>query len=762
MSQRFKNSSSRFSWSGRLFLCCLIFFFLFPSYAFSSDNVPIKIGVLAKRGVVPTLERWRPTADYLSQALPGRKFEIVPLDFEEVHQAARVRSINFLITNSSYYVLLESDHGLSRIATMVNLLGDIPQNQFGGVILTRADRSDINRLSDLRGKSFWAVSPESLGGWLAGWREFNAQGIRPGHDLGLLKFSGTHDSVVMAVHSGIADAGTVRTDTLETMAAEGKISLADFKILNQQTDSSDFTYLLSTRLYPEWPFAALPHTDPDLVNDVTTALLQMPNSSNAARSAKIAGWNSPDDYQPIYDLLRERHLSLYQKFIGDISAISFAREHWPMAVPLIILLFLLTLSTAYTITLNRKLEQRVNERTRELVRETAERKGVEEKLHRAEKMEAIGLMASGVAHDLNNILSGIVNYPELMLMRLPEDSDLRRPISVIRDSGLRAADVVDDLLTLARGAAKVRICLDFNALVHEYLGSPEIKKVSALFPEVVITERLMPEGLQVNCAPTHVKKCIMNLVLNAAEAVGSVGEIIISSQTCDLTKQQGEALRLEDGQYVILSISDNGSGIAPEDQRHIFEPFYTKKNMGRSGTGIGLAVVWNCLQEHDGTVTVYSDDKGTDFSLYFPVFEQALVQENAGQQTVSDVDLQGDGESILIVDDEAHQREIATEILTELGYQAKAVDSGEEAVVYLKSQSVDLLLLDMIMAPGIDGLQTYQQIKKIHPDQKALIVSGYAEGSKIKEILSLGASSLLRKPYVINEIGLAVKKALSN
>ncbi|MCD6582137.1 MAG: PhnD/SsuA/transferrin family substrate-binding protein [Desulfuromusa sp.] len=747
----------------RLFFCWFVFFV--TSSPISANNLPVasvKIGVLAKRGQERALEKWGPTAGYLSQMIPGQRFEIVPLDFEGIRLAAMSQSVNFLITNSSYYVSLESDHGLSRIATMTNLHGDVQQNVFGGVIITRADRDDIDSLKDLVGKSFWAVDRKSLGGWLAAWREFHAQDIKPEHDFGLLKYSGTHDAVVLAVLNGETDAGTVRTDTLERMAAEGKINLSDFKILNSQTGNIEFEYLLSTRLYPEWPFATLPHTPQKLAQDVAAALLSMSAASQAAQAANIGGWTVPFDYQPIYDLLKELHLCLYKKYVSEISLTDFLREYWLSVVLLILLLGLLCFVTGYTILLNRKLDQRVEERTRELLQEVAERKLTEEKLHRAEKMEAIGLMASGVAHDLNNILSGVVSYPELLLMRLPADSELRQPITIIKDSGLRAAAVVADLLTVARDAAKVRSRENINTLILEYLQSPEAEKVRSLFPGISITSHLAADIKLVCCSPTHVNKSIMNLVLNAAEAVDVSGRIDVCTKVRELSTAQATDIGVTAGSYVVLTISDNGSGIDAADQKHIFEPFYTKKKMGRSGTGIGLAVVWNCMQDHGGTVTVQSNEMGTTFTLFFPLDDEDCNQLIKREATGIDSQLMAHGERILVVDDEVQQRDIATQILEELGYEVQVVSSGEDAIEYVKTDQVDLLFLDMVMEPGIDGLQTYAEIRKIHPGQKALLVSGFSESKKVEKAFSLGVGGFLKKPYTIEQLAASVREILSN
>lgn len=748
-----------------LFSFFVLFAVVSPASADISPSISIKIGVLAKRGHEHTLKRWEPTAAYLTRAIPDRRFEIIPLDFEAVRLAAMSQSIDFLITNSGYFVSLLPDYGLSRIATLANLHGDIPQHVFGGVIFTRADQANINNLQDLTGKSFWAVDRNSLGGWLAAWREFSFQEINPERDFGFLKFAGTHDAVVMAVQSGQADAGTVRTDTLERMAAEGKISLTDFKVLNSQGRDNNFTYLLSTRLYPEWPFVSLPQTSPTLAKKVAVALLNMSASSHAAQSANIGGWTVPLDYRPIQDLLKELHLSLYEQHIGPISFVDFLCQHWLTVLLLAVLLCLLVLTTAYTVFLNRKLEQRVDERTRELFQETVEHKSTEERLHRAEKMEAIGLMASGVAHDLNNILSGMISYPELLLMRLPIDSKLRQPITSIKESGLRAAEVVADLLTVARDAAKVRTLVNINTLVLEYLQSPEAEKIRSLYPELKISTQLADSLDLVCCSPSHVNKCIMNLVLNAAEAIEASGQIVICTENHESSAKEANAIEVKIGSYVTLTVSDNGSGIAPADLQHIFEPFYTKKKMGRSGTGIGLAVVWNSMEDHGGTVTVKSDDGGTSFTLFFPRNDEdcgLLVGKAEPQLTDIDLELRGNGERILVVDDEARQCDIAMQILTELGYLVQVVSSGGEAVDYVRKEPVDLLLLDMVMDPGMDGLQTFTEIIGFKPEQKALIVSGFSEKDKIERALSQGVKCFLKKPYTLRQLAVVVQKSLKD
>jgi len=745
-----------------VFLC----FFIFPSTVSAAEQNPlpsVKIGILAKRGEDRAKFRWVPTADYLNAAIPEYNFEIVPLDFEEVRLATMSQSVDFLLINSGYYATLKADHGLKQIATLTSLYNGIPHQFFGGVIFTRTNRDDIRQLKDLVGKSFWAVDQQSLGGWLAAWREFFDWGIHAERDFSLLKYAGTHDAVVMAVLNGEADAGTVRTGTLEHMAAEGAILLTDFKILNRQTADFDFGFLLSTRLYPEWPFAVLPHVTDKLVKKVTKGLLAMPTGSAAARAANIAGWEKPVDDKAVQDLFRELHLCMYEKYIGEITFSDFLRRYWLGGALLSAFICMVVLLAIYKDFLNKQLERRVLEKTDELHQQVADRKEAEEKLHRAEKMEAIGLMASGVAHDLNNILSAVVSYPELLLMKLPEDNELRKPIMAIRDSGLRAADVVADLLTVARDAAKVRIQANINTLVLEYLQSPEAEKLRSLYPQIEISTDLEKIAEPICCSPTHVTKSIMNLMLNAAEAIDGSGHISIQTGMRNLSAEEAKAIGVNPGQYIALRVIDDGPGIEPVDAEHIFEPFYTKKKMGRSGTGIGLSIVWSSMQDHDGSVTVQTDHEGTIFTLFFPLSKdncrQSISKEDIHLND-TDQDLKGHGERILVVDDDAHQREIALQTLSELGYRGKAVDSGEEAVKTAKEESFELVLLDMVMEPGMDGLQTFKALTEINPDQKALITSGFSESTKVDQAISLGVSGFLRKPYTLKQLADAIKTSL--
>lgn len=390
-------------------------------------------------------------------------------------------------------------------------------------------------------------------------------------------------------------------------------------------------------------------------------------------------------------------------------------------------------------------------------KEKQEKVRLEQQLNRGKRLESIGIMAGGVAHDLNNILSGIVGYPELILHDMPATNPLRGQIEAIQQSGIRAAAIVDDLLTVARGAASTRALYDLNHQIMEYLASLECKRLETLYPKISITCNLQAEQNTISCSQVHIKKCLMNLVSNGVEAIQGSGDVVISTHNHTLHGLEAADQKLPPGEYIVLEVRDNGPGIAKEDQEHIFEPFYSKKMMARSGTGLGLTVVWNTVQDHNGTILVSSTEGGTSFELYFPV-----SLEKAGPPSLADgaPPLAEAGEIILIVDDDPMVLDVTRQLIASLGYQVESVASGEEAVLFIQKTPVDLLIIDMLMDPGIDGYQTYKEILAIHPGQRAIIASGFSENNDVKATLALGATTFIKKPYSLHRIATLIQKAL--
>lgn len=265
----------------------------------------LKIGILAKLGSEEGMKMWTPLGEYLTKRVPPYTFEIVPLAFNEIHLSVRRRAIDFILTNPKFYMELESLYGLGRIATLNNQLAQGKTSSlFGGVVFTKATRSDIRTYQDLKAKSFMAVDKLSFGGWQVALCEFKHNQINPNSYFSSISFGGTHDAVVYAVRDGVVDAGTVRTDTLERLAAEGKIKLEDFFILNSR-QYEDFPLFLSTELYPEWSFAKTQKVPDKLATEVSIALMQMSPNEPAALSSKSVGWVVPHNYQKVEDCLKE-------------------------------------------------------------------------------------------------------------------------------------------------------------------------------------------------------------------------------------------------------------------------------------------------------------------------------------------------------------------------------------------------------------------------------------------------------------------------
>jgi len=362
------------------FITLLLFFVMYSGIAWSKDT-HVRIGVLAKRGVVRCLEKWTPTAKYLTRKIPGKTFMVVPVDFDGILSFVESKKIDFVLANPSIYVELENCYGVSRIATLENKgIGQVV-TKFGGLIFCQADRKDIQTLNDLKGKTFMAAKQTSFGGWRMAFREFKENGIDPYSDFKEVQFGGMQDTVVYAVRDGKVDAGTVRTDTLERMAMHEKIDISTFRIINSKSEQyENFPFILSTRLYPEWPFAKLKHISNELAEKVAVALLEMPTESAAAIAAESSGWTIPLNYQPVHECLKELRLGPYKDF-GKITIANVTRNYWGWMLAITIMFAAVLGSALFILRLNRN----INTAHLELQSEIDERKRAEEALRESEE-----------------------------------------------------------------------------------------------------------------------------------------------------------------------------------------------------------------------------------------------------------------------------------------------------------------------------------------------------------------------------------------
>jgi len=373
----------------------------------------VRIGVLALRGAERATQTWSATAAYLERKLPGQHFRVVPLGFDEIHLAVRQRSVEFVLANPSFYVELESLYGVSPVVTMRNRHNGGPgYSQFGGVIFTLAKRADIHDFGALKGKTFAAVDKESFGGWHAGWRELLRNGIKPDADFKNLSFAGTHDAVVYAVRDGQVDAGTVRIETLEHMAAEGLVSLDDFFVLGQRRQDN-FPLLLSTELYPEWPLAKLKGVSDTLAVQVAVALMQMPEDDPAALAGKIMGWTLPLNYQAVHETLRTLRIGPYANQ-AKLTLAELMAQYGQWIIVALVFLLLALIVAIYVSRMNRRLRQhqrelgRLNTDLEARVRERTDR--VESLLERERYLRRILAMVA----DVNEILITTDSQEEMM------------------------------------------------------------------------------------------------------------------------------------------------------------------------------------------------------------------------------------------------------------------------------------------------------------------------------------------------------------
>lgn len=384
-----------------------------------------------------------------------------------------------------------------------------------------------------------------------------------------------------------------------------------------------------------------------------------------------------------------------------------------------------------------------------------ERRQLQEKLEKAQRMESLGILAGGIAHDLNNMLGPLVGYPDLMLRKLDRDNPMRKQVERISRSARDAAEVIQDLLTLARRGRYEMKPTHLENVIEDYLDSPSYEKLTDRNPHVSVGVEIDRDVGNVNGSGPHLTKVLMNLVVNAFDAMEEGGNLNIRLSQKYLKKLPNGYDDIVPGEYISLRVSDSGSGISEEDIRKIFEPYYSTKTMGRSGTGLGLAVVYGIVKDHNGYYDIESDlGKGTAFELFFPKCAVAEEATEAESLTLEGV------ETVLVVDDVESQRELATEILESLGYTATSVDNAKDAVEFVKTHQPDLVVLDMIIGDGPDGLEVYRRMLAVRPEQRAIIASGYSATKRVGRALELGAGTYIKKPFTLESLGKAVRAEL--
>lgn len=585
-----------------LFSCLITLGFATTSPTTLTDTDTVKIGVLAKRGSAVTLKRWNPTADYLHKYIPHKKFKIVPIAFKDIFDRVKNGQIDFILANPGFYVELEYKFGVQRITTLVNqhLTGD-QQKEFGGVLFTHIDNKDqFKTIEDIHDSSFAAVNHRSLGGWQMSWRELLEHGIDVDSDLKSLSFRGTHDKVVYSVLNKEVEVGTVRTDTLERMTLEGKINLSDFHIINRK-EYEGFPFLISTRLYPEWPFAKLKHTPSQLSKEVAVALMQMQPNDKAATSANIHSWNTPLSYQPVHNCFKELKIEPYYHAIKFWNVVA-KYWHW------IVFYILLTIAGISMFLYQLRLTHNLKETQNELVQ--------------TEKMAALGRLVAGISHEVNTPIGIGVTAGSYLKQKASQFKDEYENDKLTKssfedyiDNFIQSSDII--LTNLERAAQLIQsfkqISVDQssdeirNFYLHEYLSSI----IRSLKPTLKLNAHkidiICPESLQIESNPGVFYQIFSNLIINSVIHgfdKKEYGHITIE------VKQRGSILEIVH--------KDNGAGLTKSNLAKIFDPFFTTRR-ALGGSGLGTHIVYNLVtQKLNGTIKAESvEGKGLTYTMIF-------------------------------------------------------------------------------------------------------------------------------------------------
>lgn len=541
---------------------------------------PIAIGVFAYQGERAAVSDWSPLLDYLKRSLPEHDFRLDTYDADELRKAAAEHRVDLVITNPGYYVTLENELGLSRIATLDSPPGT-SSRAIGSVVITRADRPDLRELSDLAGKSVAAVSPQAFGGYLVAARELLKRGVDPESDLRETRFLGLPmNRVVDAVLRGEVDAGIVRMCLPEQLASLGQLRLADLRVLSPRAEEGGACGL-STPLYPNWPIAVTRQTDPALAKAVARALLAMP---------AVAGgisWSVTADYQPVLDLYRDLRLGPYAH-LREIAPEALARRFWPWLLGLAGLLIVWIIHTVRVETLVHRRTAELEESLRARERAEARVRENQQQMEHLSRLSILGELSGNLAHEINQPLTTIGTYARSVLRRqesgkLTQDA-VAEACREIADEAERAGGILQRIRHFARKRSAVRDPVDVVAIAEE--ARRLIVGVLAQAPEITI-EAGGVVGCQALADGPQIQQVLLNLIKNAVDAGR---ELPPARQPIRVVIEHARP-------WLVVSVIDRGSGLGPADLAHLFEPFFTTKS---DGLGLGLSICKTIVEAHGG------------------------------------------------------------------------------------------------------------------------------------------------------------------
>ncbi|WP_407355702.1 PhnD/SsuA/transferrin family substrate-binding protein [Methanolobus sp. WCC5] len=533
----------------------------------SCEQNVYRIGVLSVYGEIEnSMDMWIPTAEYLSESIPGSTFEVIPLDYDELALAVAGNDVDFFYANPVLYMEMKLDHGAGSLATFHPVWKNSSYSGYGGIIFTRADRDDINSLKDLKGKSFMAVHENSFGGFLAGMGEIHRSDIDYRKDLDTLVFGQTQDAVILATINGDVDAGTVRAGTIEQMVLEGRISVEDIKVLGQKEHES-YPFLVSTDIYPHWAFAKTGQTSDDISRQVSIALLSLPSESSAAAALDSAGWMVPVDYSSVGELMKELRFGPYADY-GKVPLKEAIIQHW------YILLIILMLVTIFEVHSRLIVEKKKKSR-----------------LEASNKLK--DLFTDILRHDLLNPAGIIKGFGE-MLYTEETDAQKKEILKMINDQ----SDHLIAMIGSAAKLAKIESCEEIQFTTKD-IGPLLWMVADSLSPD------LRAKDIKID----------FDLKGEYPARINDVIEDVFSNLMSNAIKYspQGSTIRtgiIDNGKSWKVWIADEGEGIPDDVKPYIFDRFKRADKKGIKGTGLGLAIVKRVVAIHNGSVGVIDNPRG--------------------------------------------------------------------------------------------------------------------------------------------------------
>ncbi len=741
-----------------------------PKEASARRFVPI--GILACRGRQATHRLWGLTADYLTHRIPGYSFQIVPLGFDEVIPAIKAGRVEFALVNPALYVGLEKQFGASRIVTLVGRDHRGPSSKFGSALICRADNQSLRFAEDIRSRRVAAVAETSFGGWLAFLREMKRRSIDVA-DLGHLQFTQSQDEVVLQVLSGKADAGVVRGSLLDWMSSEGKIQREQLRVLDFSDVDPEVLTGETTRRYPQWPLAELPHTEEGLAEKVASALLAMPADSPGARAGQTAGWTVPTNYQSVHDLLEDLRAWPYDNASVTSPTLSSQHSVW------LALLFGACVGLGawgiWTFRLNRRLRLALRQRER-AERATATAKEAAETANRdllamnlqleqaiqqanvlAQKAEEAATTKSeflaNMSHEIRTPLTAILGYAELLSDPDCQEDQRHEQVMEISRNGRHLLMLINDILDLSKiEAGKFDVesrPVTIRELVSDVAGMMRIRAQQRGIALLLQFEPDLPEVLLID--EHRLRQILVNLLGNAVKFTEH-GSVRVESRF--LPRRQEDTSALE------LRIIDTGVGMSPDAIRRIGAPFIqadasTTRKFG--GTGLGLAITSRLVDLLSGNLQIESSlGEGSTFTVILPAAKAKApkipeLPEPESNPLSTATDCQGDTPpnldslKVLIVEDNPVNQKLFSALLSKAGAEIRLASNGQEAIDQARHEHFDVILMDMQM-PVMDGYEATRELRRGGYEKPIIALTAHALREDRDKCLQAGCDDYLTKP----------------